>query len=176
MHGGRTFLLPMVAWLHTTYHRPRQEKRGALHGQQLRALPWQMHCSDVQWFLWHFKLCWSLRNTWQSSQDATAFNLARLARRSLICTDKGSFATQAEETKAKVHNKYKGLYQQADYSLHRAWLTHYPHWGLSIQTATLWPVCITNAGCQQKAFWSINSSQCLLLPAKKERTAVWSLQ
>lgn len=58
-----------------------------------------------------FQAVLSLINAWQLSQDATAFNLARLVSRSLICTDKGSFATQAQQIKATLHNKYKGLYQ-----------------------------------------------------------------
>lgn len=58
-----------------------------------------------------FQAVLSLINAWQLSQDATAFNLARLVRWSLICTDKGSFATQAQQIKATLHNKYKGLYQ-----------------------------------------------------------------
>lgn len=112
MHGGRTFLLSMVACFTQPTMSPGRKRRGALCSQQLRALPWQMHCRDAQWLLWHFKKCWSLRNTWQLIQDATTtLNLSRVAHRSLICTDKGSFATQAKQTKAKLHNKYKGLYQ-----------------------------------------------------------------
>lgn len=70
MHGGRTFL-PMIACFTQTTMGPGRKRRGALCSQQLRALPWQMHCRHVQWFLWHFKLCWSLRKTWQLIQDAT---------------------------------------------------------------------------------------------------------
>lgn len=96
-HARKTFLLPMTAWLHATYHGSRQEKRR--NPPLTNALQW---CAVIPATPPYFKLCsttsWSLRNAWQLKQNATACQCLWLG----LLTDqpttpalhwKGSFAT-----------------------------------------------------------------------------------
>ena len=128
----------------------------------------------------HPKLCsttrWSPRNAWQLRHNATAFQDLQLGLLTHPCSALKKGILQLKHSKPKPNcltntRLRTSLAKWITYLFAqglRYSLLHLKGWVYRLQYSILWSLSISNAGCDQKAFWSMDSLQWFLfLPQKK---------